>query len=847
MAKKDAIQKQLEMEISDLRIRLTETEETLRAIHAGEVDALVITRDKNPETIPFQGTDYLYRKMIESMNEGAVTLLTDGTISYSNPRFCEMIQKPANKLIGNLFNKLLPSEEQSAFNNMIDPSISIIDRGDFTLHVSKSNHIPVQLSARHSMLGETKIISLIITDLTERKYMETALLNSEEQYRSLAEAAHESIILYNIDGKILFVNEFTSTKFSREKGYFLGKHINDIYSPESAANLLKCINQANSSNHSQHLEIQVEILGNIHWFGIWLSPVKSDRQGRKNFLAVSRDITERILAKEIIETNATDLERLYNFSSELAKYSDLDSALNFIAHKAVEIINSTFSSIVLIEGNYLVVRGEHPIRQLNKKSIIGEKLPIEDFPDFQKIINNQKPSVFSAHSFDQFFENISIILLEPPKSLCIVPLSVGSNSNGESSTIGLLIIGEARDVEREPFNEKKKKMIQSISDQAAISINRLLLMNDTIRYLSNLETLRNIDQEIMGSLNLKNTQSLILKNVVEQLGVDAASILKLNPETEILEYALGRGFNSTYIEDSRVPLGKGVAGSALKNQKTVILNLLDSETAFTRKMVLIDAFFENYICVPIITKGKEKGVLEVFLKGSIPQDPQWMKFLETLSSQAAIVMDYYDLFEDLKRSNNELFTAYEATIEGWSRAMELRDSETEGHTLRVTELALTFARELGFKEKELLNIGRGALLHDIGKIGISDAILLKSGAFTLEERREMEKHPRMAYDMLSPINYLKESLDIPYCHHEKWDGTGYPQGLIGEQIPISARMFAIVDVYDALSSDRPYRKAWPKEKVLEYILENSGSHFDPTMVEIFLSMISSGKLVRKIQ
>jgi putative nucleotidyltransferase with HDIG domain len=191
----------------------------------------------------------------------------------------------------------------------------------------------------------------------------------------------------------------------------------------------------------------------------------------------------------------------------------------------------------------------------------------------------------------------------------------------------------------------------------------------------------------------------------------------------------------------------------------------------------------------------------------------------------------------LQESILELFQAYDATIEGWSRALDLRDRETEGHTLRVTEMMISLARRFGFDEEELKHIHWGALLHDIGKMGVPDHILLKPGPLTGEEQLLMQKHPQYAYDLIQPIAFLRPALDIPYCHHEKWDGTGYPRGLKGKEIPLTARLFAIVDSWDALTSDRPYRPAWSKEEALAYMREESGKQFDPQVVDLFLKII----------
>lgn len=188
---------------------------------------------------------------------------------------------------------------------------------------------------------------------------------------------------------------------------------------------------------------------------------------------------------------------------------------------------------------------------------------------------------------------------------------------------------------------------------------------------------------------------------------------------------------------------------------------------------------------------------------------------------------------ELEKLHQELLIAYDKTIEGWSQAMDLRDKETEGHTQRVCRMTEDLARAAGMSEMQLLQLKRGALLHDVGKLGIPDAILLKPEPLTPEEWVVMRKHPEYAHEWLSQIEYLKEAMSIPYCHHEKWDGTGYPRGLKGEEIPLPARLFAVVDVWDALTSDRPYRKAMKKDDVWNYIQSQSGKHFDPAVLDIF--------------
>jgi putative nucleotidyltransferase with HDIG domain len=358
---------------------------------------------------------------------------------------------------------------------------------------------------------------------------------------------------------------------------------------------------------------------------------------------------------------------------------------------------------------------------------------------------------------------------------------------------------------------------------------------ETVHRLQNIQALHAIDQAISGSLDLHLTLSVALDQVVSQLNVDAADVLLLNPHTQTLEYISGRGFRSKAIEKTHLRLGEGLAGHAALERRLVnVDDLRTVKEEFVRADLLAGEDFNCYHGVPLITKGQVKGVLEVFQRSHRTVDDEWLSFFETLGGQVAIALDSASLFIDLQRSNIDLFNAFDSTIEGWSHALDLRDKETENHTLRVTEITLKLARTAGMTEEELVHVRRGALLHDIGKMGVPDNILLKPDKLTDEEWVAMRKHPTFAFELLSPIAYLRRALDIPYCHHEKWDGTGYPRGLKGEQIPLAARIFAVVDVWDALSSDRPYRKAWPQDKVLQYIREQSGKHFDPHIVEIFL-------------
>lgn len=387
------------------------------------------------------------------------------------------------------------------------------------------------------------------------------------------------------------------------------------------------------------------------------------------------------------------------------------------------------------------------------------------------------------------------------------------------------------------FTKDELLLLRGLADQSALALVNTRLYQDAHRRLEQLQALRAIDMAIKSKRDLQENLAVLLDKITEQLKVDSAIFLLMDETSQQLELTAGLGFKSQ-MPFKRMRLGEGMAGrAALQREIVYTQDLRTDPKTLLNASILMKEGFVSYYAAPLIAQGKVKGVLEIFHRSLLSPDAEWLGFLEALADQAAIAIESTTLFQDLQRANEELSQAYDSTIEGWSHALDLRDKETEGHTQRVTKMTLKLARAMGLPETELVHIRRGALLHDIGKMGVPDGILLKPGALTDEEWEIMRQHPQFAYDMLAPIDYLKPALDIPYCHHEKWDGTGYPRGLKGEQIPLAARIFTLADVYDALTSDRPYRKAWTQKKTLEHIRALTGTHFDPQAVEVMIRAI----------
>jgi PAS domain S-box-containing protein len=355
------------------------------------------------------------------------------------------------------------------------------------------------------------------------------------------------------------------------------------------------------------------------------------------------------------------------------------------------------------------------------------------------------------------------------------------------------------------------------------------------RQVCRLQALRSIDSSIASGTELQLTLGVVLEQVMVQLNVDAAAILVHRPGSPFLEYGARRGFRTDAYLNGNIRLGEGFAGMVALTQQMIHIPDLPPESNLGAQPLPLEAeSFKVYYGLPLIANRQLKGVLEIFLRTPHAIDPERLEFLETLAGQATIALDNSSLFEQLQDSNSELSTAYDATLEGWAKALELRDRETVGHAHRVIEMTLMIAGRLGIRGESLKHLRRGALLHDIGKMGIPDSILLKPGPLTPHEWEVMRQHPIHAYEMLKSIGYLYPAMEIPYCHHERWDGMGYPQGLTGKNIPVSARIFAIVDVWDALTSNRPYRYAWSEQQALDYITRETGRHFDPEVVKAFL-------------
>ena len=402
----------------------------------------------------------------------------------------------------------------------------------------------------------------------------------------------------------------------------------------------------------------------------------------------------------------------------------------------------------------------------------------------------------------------------------------------DSHQIGILALGRETQ-----FKETELETMIAISDMLIPAIERGNLLNKVELQLKHLESLHAIDQAITSNFDLQVVNKIILDQVCKELDGDAADILILNKATNILENLGMTGFMDPMIRSIRVPLTTSVAGKVLlENKRYSIFNLKENPLWFIRMNIQVENF-KSYFAYPMVIKGETIGVMEVFMRKVFYPDRDWDVFLEALATQAAVAYDSFKKYSDLQRMQQNASASFRSTLETWSKSLELHDLESQGHIRRVTNDTIRLARKLGMDESKLPDIERGALLHDIGKIGIMDEILLKKGDLTEEDWKEIKRHPQIARDLLSNVKLLEDALDIPYSHHENWDGSGYPQGLKGEQIPLPARIFAVVDTFDAMTSARPYRQARTKSEAIAYLDEQKGKKFDPQVVDLFIRQV----------
>lgn len=691
-----------------------------------------------------------------------------------------------------------------------------------TFHRHKDGRwVPIEVATSLIELNGREVVLGIDRDITERRKSESQLA----LHASMLAQVRNAVIATDLDGRITYWNKFAETLYQWTADEVRGRSLSDVLIPQhflgQASLALASLKQVGYLEG----EFLVHRKDGSEFPTYFVDTVIQDAQGTPiGMVGVSSDITERKLADEHIRQQVGELSAINHISNALRAAMTLEELLDKLIDETLAMVGASIGSIWLYDAEKEDVR-----IAANRGGTITDPPPLrrgEGIPG--TVVATGLPYRSRDFSLDPLIAPQTRVLVPPGQGGACIPI------RSQTEAVGVLFVEVM--LPRE-LSEAEVRLLTTVAEIAGIAIHRMRLYTQTERRLTRLAALRDIDLAISGSLDLQLILTLLVQEAVSQLQVDAASVLLADDEQHILNFAAGKGFRTEEMHHVRLSIGEGITGRAVRERKLISVPDIAADPDSVARVAA--ALREGFVCaysMPLIAKGRITGVLDIFHRSPLAPDQEWKEFLEALARKAALAIDNAELFDHVQRSNFELSLAYDTTLEGWSRALDLRDKETEGHTLRVTELTMRLAQAMDFPSDELVHVRRGALLHDIGKMGVPDNILLKPGPLTADEWVLMRMHPVYARNLLAPIAYLSQALDIPYCHHEKWDGTGYPRGLAGEQIPRTARIFAVVDVWDALRSDRPYRPAWPVQRVLDHIRALSGSHFDPAVVDAFLKM-----------
>ena len=777
-----------------------------------------------------------YRTYVNYSPAIALIIDQEGNFIDVNPQACASLGFSQSEFLKMNMIQLIPEETRGQSYELLE-KLQKDGKASAEIQILNKKHEKIHLFSNAALLPDNSIM-ILCNDITELKEFQTKLQESE---------AFLNNILDNIPSMIT-VKEAATLKYSKINrpveeylktpgNEILGKTVHDLFTP----------GEARFYTEQDELTLKEKKIVDIPIENIFTKDNKQkffhekkipmyDAEGRPSFiLSISDDITEQIQLENDAKTHLDKLEAISKLTTRMQTPSSLDELLPVLLDIFLETVKAPMGSIWIYQPERdELVPVYYSGGGSDNRVLVDEPLkPGKGIPGM--VFLTQEPYVSQNYNEDSLITESKRGRLHNPLGGVTLPLRT------TNSVIGVFNI--STDTER-VFTDDDIKLLTTLSEIAGNAIQTISLKEQTEQRLMRLSALSSIDRAISSSFDMMVSLEILVSNVISQLNMDAADVLLYNPHSQLLEYSTGQGFLTNVIESAVLRLGESLAGrAAVTREMVTVKNLVESNIAFANQQLAMENFV-SYYGVPLVAKGELRGVLEVFSRTQHTPDDDWVNFLKSLAEQAAIAIDNTEMFENLRRSNMELVMAYNATIEGWSHALDLRDKETEGHTLRVTEITERLARAFELPENQIKHIRWGALLHDIGKMGVPDGILLKPGPLTDEEWVVMRMHPNYAFEMLAPISYLSQAVDIPYCHHEKWDGTGYPRGLKGDQIPLSARIFSVVDIWDALSSDRPYRKAWPHEKVMEHIRSLSGTHLDPKVVDLCLA---SGVLAEKIR
>ncbi|PKO18905.1 hypothetical protein CVU37_05910 [candidate division BRC1 bacterium HGW-BRC1-1] len=861
---------------------------------------------RGEQVYTLSGADRVYRQLVETMSEGALTLSPDGVILYCNVRLAEMLGQPLDQILGRALRDYIPPADQQELDAILSQQATAPGRREINLKTGEGRVVPVYLSAsRMQSEGAELVFFLVLTDLTEQKDHEQ-IAAAERLARLILEQAVAAIVVCDEQGRILRASQAaqrfcTGRPFLRPFAEMFPLRT-DTSDPFHLAPVLQ-------GETLRNADVTLELQGQEFHFILNAGPLLSGEQ-LVGCVVTLTDITERRRAQESLRAGEHEFRSLAEampqivwatradgwniyFNQQWVDYTGLtleesyghgwnipfhpdDRQRAWDAWQNATQNNETYALECRLRGaddtyRWWLIRGvpmcnasgeilkwfgtctdieeikltEEALKE--RSAFLNTLLSAIPVPIFYKDSAGHYLGINKA--FEEFFGKprdqllgTSVFDLSPHDLAQVYHAKDTELLQNRGTQVYESQVEDAsgalHDVvfHKAPFTDGDDNVLGLIGVILDIT-ERKKAEERTFEHVQRLTALHNVEMAVASSLDLGVTLNILLSQIRTSLEVDAVQVLLWDTITNKLVFRASAGFRTEAFKHTRLRFGEGLAGRVMLERRIIHLPDLAREAGSLWAAPLFSQEdFKGYYGVPMVAKGEVVGVLELFHRTAIGRDSEWMEILKMLAQEAAIAIDNAQLFEQLQRSNTELSVAYDSTLEGWALAIDMRDHETHGHSIRVADMTVRLARAVGVSDSDQVHIRRGALLHDIGKLGVPDSVLLKPGPLTDDEWIIMRKHPVLAHEMLSSIRFLRTALDIPHFHHEKWDGTGYPEGLAGTSIPLAARIFAVVDVWDALGSDRPYRKAWEREKIITHIQALAGTHFDPHVVDTFLSM-----------
>jgi PAS domain S-box-containing protein/putative nucleotidyltransferase with HDIG domain len=749
----------------------------------------------------------------------SITFLPELTIEYINPIIKELSGYSPEAFYEDptLFEKIHRDQYGQEIFDLFSPSLNLekqtreyiwLKKNGQTIWVQEKNVFS------HDENGQLSAVEGIARDITAVKEMEFAIRESENKFRQLAETIKEVFWLRDREtGKILYVSPAYESIWGRTTVslYQDPKSFLESVHPEDVPRVFEANQKLQNENQDSNEEYRIiHPNGEIRWVWSRSFPVYDNQNQVIRYAGIAEDITEIRYSRE-------QQFLINDLSSDLRTEPTPDGMIDLIFEKISSYFKTENIAIVFCkpETNSNLIYKTTGIF----KEVEGTHLPVNRGLTAKAINSLKTYWTNDTFSDPHYMEEFKFVC---PKTEAVIPLII------ESEVFGALIVGK-----NENLSIWDVKNLEAIANITANALQRAFTYQELLRSVEQLSVLHKIDGVIKNEELLENTIKKIFKIAKNEFLVDRVRLYRYDNQTHFSVCIADTAKSDLSME--KVPSTLLLSENAMLSQKIEIIPNLANYQGFQHEgyQDLMTEGVVWYQAVPLISKSKTIGVLECMHHEPFYPKDNWDSFVDAFADQLVLAFESTGLIEKLKQANIDLTTAYDKTLEGWATALELRDNETKNHSQRVTILSEKIAKKMGIPSSELIHLRRGALLHDIGKIAIPDHILLKPGKLDQEEWFLMRNHPQTGFEMLEKIEYLQPSLDIPLYHHEKFDGSGYPFGLKGEDIPLSARIFALVDVWDALTSDRPYRKAWSQIKAFQYIIEQSGKHFDPAVVRIF--------------